>query len=122
MTHKNGKTSKLIFSTTGSLISRMTGSDPLLKDYKCIVIDEAHERSVQTDQLLLLLKKASMIRKDLKIVIMSATINLETFRNYFPKPQFSFGEVDVGSELTYPITDYWMNKKPKIGVKQQWKE
>ena len=43
MTHKNGKTSKLIFSTTGSLISRMTGSDPLLKDYKCIVIDEAHE-------------------------------------------------------------------------------
>ena len=113
MTHKNGKTSKLIFSTTGSLISRMTGSDPLLKDYKCIVIDEAHERSVQTDQLLLLLKKATMVRKDLKVVIMSATINLETFRNYFPKPQFSFGEVDVGAELTYPITDYWIDKKPK---------
>ena len=57
-TYKNGVDTKLFFTTTGSLISRMTGSDPLLNDYKCVIVDEAHERSVQTDQLLLLLKKA----------------------------------------------------------------
>ncbi len=79
-TNKNGVESKLIFTTTGSLLSRMTGNDPLLSDYKCIIVDEAHERSVQTDQLLLLLKRACLKRRDLKVIIMSATIDLQRFR------------------------------------------
>ena len=109
-TNKNNIDTKLIFTTTGSLVSRVTGNDPLLKDYKCIIIDEAHERSVQTDQLLLLLKKACLKRKDLKVIIMSATIDLDRFRDYFPSNQFKFGEVDVGSELLYPIEEYWLSK------------
>lgn len=109
---KNNKNTKLIFTTTGSLISRMTGDDPLLLDYKCIIVDEAHERSVQTDQLLLLLKKACITRKDLKIIIMSATIDLERLRNYYPNKDFKFGEVDAGSELSYPVKDAWLDKKP----------
>jgi pre-mRNA-splicing factor ATP-dependent RNA helicase DHX15/PRP43 len=111
--NKNGIDSKLIFTTTGSLISRMTGNDPLLEDYKCIIIDEAHERSVQTDQLLLLLKRAAKQRRDLKIIIMSATIDLNRFRNYFPSSQYRFGEVDAGSELSYPIKEYWLDKMPE---------
>ena len=118
MTHRNGKDSKLIFTTTGSLISRMTGNDPLLKDYKCIIIDEAHERSVQTDILLLLLKEALLKRPDLKVVIMSATIDLQIFRNYFPKKLFSFGEVDAGNVLSYPIQDIYMEEKPKDWIKE----
>lgn len=110
--NKNGIESKLIFTTTGSLISSMTGADPLLSDYKCIIVDEAHERSVQTDQLLLLLKRACIKRPDLKIIIMSATIDLDRFRDYYPASQFQFGEVDGGSELSFPITDFWMDKKP----------
>ena len=111
-TNKNGIESKLIFTTTGSIISRMTGNDPLLSDYKCIIVDEAHERSVDTDQLLLLLKKACQIRKDLKVIIMSATIDLQKFRNYYPSPLFKFGEVDAGSETTYEVKQHFM-EKPK---------
>jgi len=111
-TNKNGIDTKLIFTTTGSLISRMTGNDPLLSDYKCIIVDEAHQRSVQTDQLLLLLKKACKVRRDLKVIIMSATIDLNRFRDYYPKSQFNFGEIDAGSELSFPIKEAWLDKKP----------
>ena len=108
-TNKNGIESKLIFTTTGSLLSRMTGSDPLLSDYKCVIVDEAHERSVQTDQLLLLLKKACIERPELTIIIMSATISLQLFRNYYPKKQFKFGEIDAGTEVSFPIKQKWVN-------------
>lgn len=109
---KTSDNTKLIFTTTGSLISRLTGNDPLLSEYNCIIIDEAHERTVQTDQLLLLIKKVCLKRSDLKVVIMSATIDLDTFRNYFPKRKFSFKEVDVGSELSYPVKDIWLKNNP----------
>lgn len=109
-TNKNGIETKLTFTTTGSLISSMVGSDPLLSNYKCVIIDEAHERSVETDLLLLLLKKACMKRRDLKVVIMSATIDLDKFRNYFPKSAFKFGEIDAGSETTYPVSVKWIDR------------
>lgn len=111
-TNKNGIESKLILTTTGSLISRMTGNDPLLSDYKCILVDEAHERSVQTDQLLLLLKHACLKRPDLKVIVMSATIDLQRFRDYFPKSKFKFGEVDAGSELSFNVKEAWLDKMP----------
>ena len=43
--------------------------------------------------------------------VMSATINLEDFRNYYPEP-FKFGEVDAGEHTTYEIKDYWLDTKP----------
>jgi len=109
---KNGVKTKLTFCTTGTLIARMTGSDPTLKDYKCIVIDEAHERNIKTDELLLLIKKALEIRKDLKIVIMSATIDLDSFRNYYPKSHWNFGEVHAGNLTSYNIREHWLSKRP----------
>ena len=99
----------LTFTTIGSLFSRITGDDPLLKDYKIVIIDEAHERSIQTDFTLLLIKEILEKRKDLKLVIMSATIDLNKFRNFFKK--FKFGEVDAGSETTYKITSYFAKEK-----------
>ncbi|ENH65857.1 hypothetical protein FOQG_13434 [Fusarium oxysporum f. sp. raphani 54005] len=47
------------------------------------MVDEAHERTTNTDMLLALLKKLIQQRKHLKLVIMSATINLEKFCQYF---------------------------------------
>lgn len=106
----NDKT-KLFYTTAGSLISLITREDPYLSQYDCIIIDEAHERSVETDELLYFIKKALIKRKDLKLVIMSATIDLSLFRNYFPqgdptnnnlenisKAKFKYGEIDVGGE------------------------
>jgi HrpA-like RNA helicase len=108
--NKNGIETKLSFTTPGSLISSMVGSDPLLSNYKCVIVDEAHERSVETDLLLLLLKKACLKRKDLKIVIMSATIDLDKFRNYFPSPLYKFGEINAGSHTSYKITSKFLDR------------
>lgn len=109
-TNKNGIETKLSFTTPGSLISSMVGSDPLLSNYKCVIVDEAHERSVEIDLLLLLLKKACLRRKDLKVVIMSATIDLDKFRNYFPSSLYKFGEINAGSETSYKITPKFLDR------------
>jgi pre-mRNA-splicing factor ATP-dependent RNA helicase DHX15/PRP43 len=108
--NKISKNSKLIFTTTGSILSKVTGNDPYLEDYNCIVIDEAHERSVQTDLLLLLIKNALKKRKDLRLVIMSATINLEAFRNYYK--EFTFSEVDIPG-LTFSVKQFWLPQRPE---------
>jgi HrpA-like RNA helicase len=107
---QNNKKSKIIFTTTGSVIRKITGDDPYLSEYSCVIIDEAHERSVQTDELILFLKKALLVRKDLKIILISATLNDKEFKNYFK--DFSFNVVDMGSETTKKITDYYEKSKP----------
>ncbi len=107
---KNGKESKIIFTTTGSLIRKVTGDDPFLKDYSCIIIDEAHERTVQTDLLILFLKRALKERADLKVVFISATLNVSEFQNYFK--DYSFNIVEMPPSTTAPITDFYESKKP----------
>ena len=106
---ENNVETMLTFTTIGSLFSRLTGNDPLLEKYNTIIIDEAHERSIQTDFTLLLIKEVLRKRKDLKLIIMSATIDLNKFRNFYK--EFNFGEVDAGSETTYKITDYYLDKE-----------
>lgn len=61
------------YCTDGTLL-RETMSDPLLTAYSVVIVDEAHERSLYSDILLGLLKKIKRKRKDLRIVIMSATV------------------------------------------------
>ncbi|KAF7491869.1 putative ATP-dependent RNA helicase DHX35 [Sarcoptes scabiei] len=75
---------KIKFMTEGILIREMM-NDPLLTKYSVIIIDEVHERSVNTDILLSLLKKIIKKRSDLKLIISSATFEVETIRNYFNK-------------------------------------
>lgn len=102
---KTSDQTKLLFTTTGSLLSRMTGDDPYLSDYKVIIIDEAHERSVQTDQVLLLVKNALEKRPDLHMVIMSATIDSSIFSDFFKGKTFKL--IDVPG-ISFPITHYWL--------------
>ena len=54
--NKTNKNTKLTFITAGSLKSIIVNKDPLLSEYSCVIIDEAHERSVDIDQLFLLMK------------------------------------------------------------------
>jgi len=68
--------------TDGLLIREMM-RDPLLTQYSVIMLDEVHERSIFTDILLGLMKKILRKRKDLRLIISSATLDAETFRDFF---------------------------------------
>lgn len=70
------------FLTDGILIREMMG-DPLLSRYSVLMIDEAHERSVYTDVLIGLLKKVQKRRKDLRLIISSATLDADAFKSFF---------------------------------------
>ncbi|KAM3141652.1 hypothetical protein pb186bvf_006257 [Paramecium bursaria] len=72
---------KITFMTDGMLIREQI-IDSSLKKYDVIIIDEAHERTVQSDLLLALLKQLIQKRQDLKLILMSATMQIEKFTSY----------------------------------------
>lgn len=67
---------------TEAILVRQLQSDPALEDYNVVVLDEFHERSVNTDLALAFLKEAMLLRDDLFVVIMSATIDTKKLQEY----------------------------------------
>ena len=70
------------FMTDGVLLAE-TRSDPLLRAYDTIIVDEAHERSLNVDFLLGILKRILEKRRDLKVIVSSATLDTERFSQFF---------------------------------------
>ena len=94
---------RLTYFTDGTLLAR-TRNDPLLSDFDVVVVDEAHERPVPTDMLLLALRGALQARPELRVVIMSATIDTDPFRAFFEAAGLTFGVVDVKEgQRRFPI-------------------
>ena len=79
---------KLLFVTDGTLVSKLN-RDPLLSEYSVIIVDEVHERNIYIDLLLYYLKTILKQRNDLRVVLMSATVNEQIFINYFSDFRFN---------------------------------
>ncbi|CAK7220363.1 hypothetical protein SEUCBS140593_004210 [Sporothrix eucalyptigena] len=75
------KETRLVFATTGIVMRMLEGSNDL-REITHLVLDEVHERSIDSDFLLIVLKKLLTRRKDLKVVLMSATVDAERFSKY----------------------------------------
>lgn len=73
---------KILFLTEGLLLRQMQ-TDTNLEQYSVIILDEVHERHLQSDFLLGMFKNVLEKRENLKIILMSATINLKLFQDYF---------------------------------------
>src|SRR3954465_3819462 len=88
---------RLLVVTEGVLTARLQ-SDPLLSDFQTIVLDEFHERSVHADLAIALARQAWRARDDLRIVVMSATLDAETVAGFLDDCPV----IDVPGR-TYPI-------------------
>ncbi|KAA8897761.1 P-loop containing nucleoside triphosphate hydrolase protein [Sphaerosporella brunnea] len=97
---------KVTFVTTGVLLRRLQTGDTL-EDVSHIVIDEVHERSLDTDFLLILVKRIIARRKDLKIVLMSATLDAAVFSEYFGGDTI-VKRVNIEGR-TFPVTDHYLD-------------
>ena len=100
--------SKLIYATDGWVLQKLQ-KDPMLSDLDMVIIDEAHERGIQIDLLLLLLKDLLIRRPTFKLIIMSATINAKIFIDYFPSKDFKFAMIDAGEIPNYPIEEHFLD-------------
>lgn len=94
-----GATIKLM--TDGILLAE-TQNDPMLRAYDTVIIDEAHERSINIDFLLGYLKRLLAKRRDLKVIVTSATIDAERFARHFEIDGRSAPVLTI-SGRTYPV-------------------
>ena len=111
---KSGVT-KITFVTTGVLLRRLQTSGgsagdvvKSLADVSHVVIDEVHERSLDTDFLLVLIRDVLKKRKDLRLVIMSATLDAGTFEQYFSGAG-GVGKVEIEGR-TFPVQDVYLDE------------
>ena len=104
---------KITFMTTGVLLRRLQTSGgsrddvvTALANVSHVVVDEVHERSLDTDFLLVLLRDILAIRTDLKVILMSATLDAAVFGNYFSA--MSVAKIEIQGR-TFPIEDYYLD-------------
>uniref|UniRef100_A0AAY4CQP5 ATP-dependent DNA/RNA helicase DHX36 n=1 Tax=Denticeps clupeoides TaxID=299321 RepID=A0AAY4CQP5_9TELE len=94
------KQGSVLYCTTG-IILQWLRSAPRLSSISHLVLDEIHERNLQSDVLLTIVKDLLKVRDDLKVVLMSATLNAEKFSKYFDNCPM----VHIPG-FTYPVTEY----------------
>ncbi len=122
------KNASVKLMTDGILLAE-TQTDPLLQAYDTLIIDEAHERSLNIDFLLGYLRQILPRRPDLKIVVTSATIDADRFAKHFASRNGPAPVIMV-SGRTFPVEqryrpfeetrDYGLNEAMADGVDELW--
>lgn len=109
--NKTLKQTRILFVTTGvilrmlqSFLSAESEGSSIFDRLEYIFIDEVHERSVDSDLLLVILKKVMNRFTNLKIVLMSATISVDTFKDFFSP----VNHIHIEGR-TFPIKDYYLD-------------
>ncbi|XP_070546682.1 ATP-dependent RNA helicase DHX30-like [Ptychodera flava] len=93
---------RILFCTVGILLKKMQGNQSL-EGVSHVVVDEVHERDVNTDFLLILLKDLIKTNPEIKIILMSASINTQMFSRYFNNCPI----ISVPG-LMYPVKEYFL--------------
>ncbi len=91
---------------TDGILLAQTQNDPLLLAYDTVIVDEAHERSLNIDFLLGYLKNLLPKRPDLRVIITSATINAERFAKHFGSESMPAPVIEVSGRM-YPVELRW---------------
>ncbi|QDZ20021.1 DExH-box ATP-dependent RNA helicase [Chloropicon primus] len=105
---KTSARTRVTYCTIGILLRRLI-SDPKLEGVTHVIVDEVHERSLDSDMLLLLLKSVTKRRKDLQVVFMSATANAELFASYFSRGHKRDEDVIVSVPgKMFPVKQYFL--------------
>jgi ATP-dependent helicase HrpA len=104
------KQTNIKLMTDGILLAE-TQSDPFFDQYDTLILDEAHERSLNVDFLIGYLKRLLPKRPDLKVIITSATIDAERFAAHFSTPEKPAPVIEV-SGRTYPVETLYRPMTP----------
>lgn len=112
------KMATILPSVVGGTITFLTGmkfahkftDNPMLQGISHVVLDEVHLRDIGTDLVMTLLKQAMMTNKDLRVIIMSATVDTTMFESYFN----CFGKVQICTVpgRTFPVKMHFLDDLP----------
>ncbi len=102
--NKVSSATRLTYMTNGILLRQLSGGSDLA-GVSHVVVDEVHERSVDVDVLLLVLKQLLKRHRTLRVILMSATVDADTFTRYF-------GDCDALHipGRTFPVADYYLSE------------
>uniref|UniRef100_A0A8C9T4K2 ATP-dependent DNA/RNA helicase DHX36 n=1 Tax=Scleropages formosus TaxID=113540 RepID=A0A8C9T4K2_SCLFO len=95
------KQGSMLYCTTGIILQWLRSDPSHLSSVSHLVLDEIHERNLQSDVLITIIKDLLRVREDIKVILMSATLNAEKFSRYFGNcPMIHI------PGFTYPVKEY----------------
>lgn len=99
--NSNSNDTKLLYASDGTIVQKLL-RDPYLRAYNAVIVDELHEHKIQIDMLLYLLRETLKKRgDDFKLVLMSATVDTDIYKNYFS--DYKFKVLNLEAEKFYNV-------------------